>query len=230
MAAGADFAAVARAIAQPVRARILGALMSGTAWTVGELARASGAAPSSASEHIRQLERGGLVTLARQGRHTYVTLSGERAASALEALSLIAPPVAPPPSLRGRRDAEALAAGRTCYRHLAGELGVRLAGHLRGIGVVDDAWALTPAAGPWFADRGVVLGERRPSAATRACIDWTERRPHLAGAPMNRLVDEALAQGWIRRGAAPRAVTVSAEGERVFFGGSGHPAESRSSY
>ncbi|WP_460466868.1 ArsR/SmtB family transcription factor [Calidifontibacter terrae] len=217
-AAEADLTVVGRAIADRSRAQMLSALLTGTAWTVGELASYAGVARNTASDHVRQLAAAGLVTVLRQGRHTYVALAGPEIAAALEAVSLIAPPMRPVASLRGQRDARELTAGRTCYHHLAGVLGVALADRLRECGLVGADHDVTPVGRHWFTERGVDLDVRTGRVLLRPCLDWTERRPHLAGVLADRLADRALAEEWVRRGTHPRAVHLTPLGERRLFG------------
>lgn len=209
-----DLALFAREVAGPRRAAMLGALMDGRAWTVGELARVAGVARNTASGHVERLVAAGLVTATRQGRHRYVTLAGQHVADALEAMSLVAP-VRPAAGLRGvRADAE-LAAARTCYRHLAGALGVALADRWHAHGLVTDEWALTPTGRAWCEDVGIDTTPDPRRGLLRPCLDWTERRPHAAGPLADRLAAAAFARGWIVRGVHPRAVVVTPEGRRA---------------
>src|SRR4051812_46623072 len=120
-----DVARVAAAFADPGRARVLMALADGRALPAGRLAEEAGVAPSTVSTHLGMLLERGLVTVGRQGRHRYYRLAGAEVAGALEALARLAP-VAPVTSLREHTRAHALRTARTCYRHLAGKLGVRL--------------------------------------------------------------------------------------------------------
>lgn len=213
--ATADLPVIGRALADPSRAAILTALLTGTAWTVGELAAHAGVARSTASEHVGHLDAAGLVHLHRQGRHTYVTLAGPPVASALEALSLVAPQRPAPASLRGQRHARELADGRTCYRHLAGRLGVHLHDRLLESGFVTPDYVITTSGQAWFARLGIDTGG--PTAPLRGCLDWTERRPHLAGPLADRLTDHALTHRWIERGTHPRSIRLTPEGEGLLF-------------
>jgi hypothetical protein len=137
-------------------------------------------------------------------------------AEALEALERIAPPL-PITTLRGSVAAQTLKRARTCYDHLAGELGVAVTDGLLAGGMLhsaEGAFRVTTAGTRWFASLGIdldPLAHRRRSFA-RACIDWTERRPHLAGAVGASLADLFFTQGWVRRLPGGRAIAVSAEG------------------
>lgn len=215
----AGLASLAALVADETRAACLLALLDGRAWTAGELARHAGVAASTLSEHLGKLVAGGLLTEERQGRHRYVRLADARAAGLVEDLAAqVRVPAAAvrPRSLRESSAASAMARGRTCYDHLAGRLGIALtdALTLRGLLRQDTGFALTAAGVEWFAAAGMALdvSSRRPLA--RACLDWTERRPHLAGAAGAALCRHALDAGWCVRVGSARAVRVTPSGER----------------
>ncbi|MGV9985473.1 ArsR/SmtB family transcription factor [Streptomyces olivaceus] len=216
-------AQLAALIADETRAACLLALLDGRAWTAGELARHAGVAASTASEHLGKLVTGGLLTEERQGRHRYVRLADERVAQLVEDLAAQVAPEAVgrrPRTLRASSAGSALARGRTCYDHLAGRLGITLTDALTGRGLLsqDTGLALTHAGLGWFEAAGIALRPtgRRPLA--RACLDWTERRPHLAGVAGAALCRHALDTGWCVRIGSGRAVKVTAAGERALSG------------
>jgi len=209
-----DLAAVGALIGDPSRARILDALMSGRAFTAGELARLAGVGPSTASEHLTRLRGGGLVEVAAQGRHRYYRLAGPEVAAALEAVSHIAP-ARPVTSLRQAGHARALAEARTCYDHLAGRCGVELHDALLARGWITSGYAVTPAGtsglGGWGIDVDQVRTQRR--SFLRPCLDWTERRSHLAGGLAAAIADRLIDDGWfVRRSAGSRALRVTDAG------------------
>ncbi|MBO0812468.1 MAG: helix-turn-helix transcriptional regulator, partial [Microlunatus sp.] len=174
-----------------------------------ELARSLGIARSTASEHASRLVDGGLLTETRQGRHRYLRLARPEVAEAIESLGAISTAsVTPAHSLSvSTRDA-ALRAGRTCYRHLAGRLGVELLDALRDLGVVTGTWQLGPDGAAWFARLGITPGRaRRP--LLRPCLDWTERRDHLAGLYADALCDQLLTREWLVRRGTTRAVRLT---------------------
>ncbi|MGH4035659.1 ArsR/SmtB family transcription factor [Actinomycetota bacterium Odt1-20B] len=226
-------AETAALLADRTRAAFCQALLDGRAWTAGELARYAGVRPSTASEHLSRLIAGGLLAEERQGRHRYVRLAGPEAAALIEALVSYAPDAQATPGVSdgadrrrprnlrqsGRLNAEARA--RTCYDHLAGRLGVALADAMIAKRLVaDDAGlAVTPAGADWLAD---ALGYRRPARSrrplVRSCLDWTERRPHLAGVLGAALCATALERSWVRRVGSGRAVRVTPEGAEAFRG------------
>lgn len=200
-----DLASVAGLIGDPARATMLAALADGQALPAGELARRAGVHPATASAHLRRLVEGGLIRVRLQGRHRYHELSGPDVAAALEAIALIAPP-APVRSLRQHRAASGLAEARTCYDHLAGRRGVELRDQL----LATDAIRLVDARDHVLTERGEGLlaqlgidpeslrATRRIFA--RCCIDWTDRRPHLAGALPAAITAAFLNRGWLTRG------------------------------
>ncbi|MEU8956807.1 winged helix-turn-helix domain-containing protein [Streptomyces sp. NPDC048518] len=213
-------ASLAALFADETRAACLLALLDGRAWTAGELARHAGVAPSTASEHLGRLVGGGLLAEERQGRHRYVRLADERVAQLVEDLAAHAAPGVrtAPRTLREAGAAGAMARGRTCYDHLAGRLGTTITGAMtdRGLLRQDTGFALTDRGVAWFEELGIALasGGRRPLA--RSCLDWTERRPHLAGLAGAALCRHALAEGWCERIGSERAVRVTPSGTRAF--------------
>ncbi|WP_330456893.1 winged helix-turn-helix domain-containing protein [Streptomyces sp. NBC_00820] len=214
----AGVASFAALLADETRAACLLALLDGRAWTAGELARHARVAPSTLSEHLGKLVAGGMLTEERQGRHRYVRLADARVAQLVEDLVAQVPgdAVVRPRTLRESSAGSAMARGRTCYDHLAGRLGIALTEALTARGLLrqDTGFALTDAGVEWFGSQGIALdrGGRRPLA--RACVDWTERRPHLAGVAGAALCRHALDTGWCVRIGSERAVRVTPSGER----------------
>jgi DNA-binding transcriptional ArsR family regulator len=216
----ARLARLAGLIADETRAACLLALLDGRAWTAGELARHAGVAASTLSEHLGKLVAGGLLVEERQGRHRYVRPADARVAQLVEDLAAQTGPdgdAVRPRGLRASSAGAAMARGRTCYDHLAGRLGIALTDALTGRGLLrqDTGFALTDAGLDWFDAHGIRLDRtgRRPLA--RACLDWTERRPHLAGVAGAALCRHALDAGWCVRIGSERAVKVTAVGERA---------------
>ena len=214
-----QLARLAGLVADETRAACLLALLDGRAWTASELARHAGVAASTLSEHLGKLVAGGLLTEERQGRHRYVRLAGTRVAQLVEDLAAQAAPagsVRPRPrTLRESSAGAAMARGRTCYDHLAGRLGIAVteALTLRGLLRQDTGFALTDAGVEWFGTTGIALDRRGRRPLARACLDWTERRPHLAGVAGAALCRHALDAGWCVRIGSERAVKVTPEGE-----------------
>lgn len=207
------FARIATLIGDPTRARMLSALMDGGHLAAGELAQAAGVTAQTASSHIAKLVESELVVVRTQGRHRYFRLADADIAHALEALSLVAERHAVADKWE-RGPYKPLKAARTCYGHLAGELGVRLFEGLLASGT------LVPLDGQFvLSERGRVemgeLGVELPAAGRRfayPCLDWSERRDHLAGSLAVALLEHGLQQGWVRRAKDSRAVTLTPPG------------------
>ncbi|MEU1623201.1 winged helix-turn-helix domain-containing protein [Streptomyces sp. NPDC005722] len=214
--AGSALAALAALLADETRAAMCLALLDGRAWTAGELARHTGVAPSTASEHLGRLVAGGLLAEERQGRHRYVRLADARTAQLVEDLAAHAGPPPAPRTLAQAGAGSAMARARTCYDHLAGRLGILVTDAMteRGLLTQRTGFALTDEGVEWFAGLGVDLAAartgRRPLA--RPCLDWTERRPHLAGVAGAALCAHALASGWCVRIGSGRALKTTARG------------------
>jgi DNA-binding transcriptional ArsR family regulator len=214
---GAEIAPVAALMGDPARAAMLTALLDDRALAAGELANLAGVSPATASEHLTRLLGGGLVTVVSQGRHRYYSLAGHRVATAIEALSHLTRPV-PVRSLRQSRQAAALAQARTCYDHLAGQAGVALLDALLAGGVLTGnglaALDVTAAGEDTLAAFGVNVPNVRTSRRrfAGACLDWTERRPHLNGALGAAITARLLELRWIERDAHRRAVRVTRAG------------------
>jgi DNA-binding transcriptional ArsR family regulator len=230
---GPEIAFVAALLGDPARANMLTALLAGAALTAGELAREAGVTAQTASSHLARLANGGLVTVRRQGRHSYFALADADVAGVLEGLMGLA---ARAGHLRARPGPKgpALRLARVCYDHLAGDLGVALLGSLvaRNLVVYDgDALALT-AAGAAFAENfGISLpalrASRRPLCTM--CLDWSVRRDHLAGALGAALLTRFYAAGWAARVAGTRVVAFTPSGLAAFGEAFGPvaPAESQ---
>ncbi|MDM4721907.1 helix-turn-helix domain-containing protein [Micromonospora sp. WMMA1363] len=216
--AGPDLAALAGLLADATRASFCLALLDGRAWTAIELARHAGVAASTATEHLNLLVGGGLLAQERQGRHRYVRLADPDTAQLIENLAAMAPRRATPSrSLSAVNRSRALARARTCYDHLAGALGVTITEAMTGRGLLD--WerglTLTGIGTVWLSELGIAsaLATRRPPV--RSCLDWTERRPHLAGAVGAAICRHAFDSRWITRIGTSRAVALTDAGRRA---------------
>jgi len=217
MATNADVAALGRLLAAPARAAMLDALFDGDAWSVGDLARAARVSTSTASEHLDQLRKGGLVAASQNGRYRLYRLAGPEVAHALECLGALAPPLAARGLAEDSRN-EALRLGRTCYDHLAGIAGVELLDALLVRGFVLPSqgpepleYRLTTVGETMLFARGVRIDEARRSRRNFACAcqDWTEGRPHLAGALGMEILQALIRDGVVIRGDGTRVVEVT---------------------
>ncbi len=225
MPAGPSIAEVAALIGNPARANILIALLDGSARTATELAGAAGVSAQTTSGHLRGLTEGRLLIRQTQGRHVYHRLASPLVGAMLETIMAVAgegrPDKRPP-----RAGEAALRAARTCYDHLAGRLGVALAVALEESGRIElggDGGRVTAKGTEFFRQWGLDLNalEGRKRAFCRPCLDWSERRYHLAGALGAALTARCFELGWVERMSGTRAVSVTASGEQGFREGFG---------
>jgi DNA-binding transcriptional ArsR family regulator len=212
MLADADLSSVAELMTAH-RASMLLALSGGRPLTAGDLAARAGISASLASNHLHRLLEGGLVSVEQQGRRRLYTLASSHVAEVIEAMLTLAPERRAS-SLRDARQGEAIRKARTCYDHLAGMLGVALTDALEHQGVIrpsDGHYVLTEGGQRRLQGFGIdvedLRGRRRVFA--RACLDWTERRPHLAGALGAGLAGRLLELGWITRLPKSRALKLT---------------------
>ncbi len=213
MLADIDISEPASLIGDPTRATFLMALSEERALPAGELARRAGVTPSTASTQLAKLVDGGLLTVEENGRHRYYSLAEPAIAAAIESLAVIAPRH-PARSLKQARIGSDLQAARTCYDHLAGDLGVALFDALLRQRVLARDLEPTKKGSRWLDELGIdVEGAakgRRPFA--RRCLDWSERRDHLAGALGAAIANRFFELGWIERTRSSRAVRVTEAG------------------
>jgi DNA-binding transcriptional ArsR family regulator len=233
----ADIAGLASLLSDRARSRILLALVDGRALPASLLAAEAGVAASTASEHLGKLTRAGLVTVHSQGRHRYFRLRDTDVASLIETMARLAP-TAEVRSLKQSNRLGLLRRARTCYDHLAGQLGVAVFGSLLELGAIsggdgvhhidtggedrlsapgrDLAYRLTPSGRELLLELGVELAafDADGTTALRYCVDWTEQRHHLSGAAGRALTARLFELGWIERNGVVRAVSVTEEGER----------------
>ncbi|MGH9169418.1 MAG: ArsR/SmtB family transcription factor [Acidimicrobiales bacterium] len=210
-AGDADIATVARLLGDATRATFCMVLIDGRWRTAGELARAAGVAPSTASDHLSQLVTGGLLEVTAQGRHRYFHLASLEVAAAVEALALVAPGKRVN-SLRQATAAEALRQGRTCYDHLAGRLGVTITEGLIGRGIITTDWG--PGDLSQLQPLGIPTEFSSSRPLVRPCVDWTERRLHAAGALPAEMTRRLFELVWIERTDHHRGVRVTAAGRQ----------------
>jgi DNA-binding transcriptional ArsR family regulator len=216
-------------LADPGRAAMLVALLEGRSLPAGELARAASVSAQSASAHLAKLNRGGLITMQREGRCRYYKLAGPRVANALEALGAISTARPAADYIVAKADQPLLLA-RSCYDHLAGRIGVALAETMQKQRVIvtegERDYRVTSRGADWLRRLGVEMESLQHSKRhlARRCLDWTERRPHVGGALGAALLGRFLAHGWLVRNRGSRALRVTLKGRRL-FGELGMPAE-----
>lgn len=213
------FSGTAFLLADPARAIMLTALLDGRALPAGELAFAARVTAQTASSHLAKLLAGGLVALQIEGRHRYYRLAGSHVAQALEHLAAIRPQT----QIRRRAlspEAQRLRFCRSCYDHLAGQVGVALTRALEEREYLrpgeDKRLEVTASGSAWLTSLGIDLRGIKPSRGglARRCLDWTERQHHVAGPLGVELMSALCASGWLRRGRETRAVEVLPKGRR----------------
>jgi DNA-binding transcriptional ArsR family regulator len=226
MVSTAMFAEIAALSGDPTRASMLHALMDGRALTATELAKAAGITPQTASGHLGKLTTAGLVSMTSQGRHRYHRLATPAVARMLESIMQVAADsrLVGKSVTVGPRD-HAMRRARTCYDHFAGRLGVALADALVERGVIElagETGLLTETGLARLAAIGLdtaplAAGRTRKSGRVlcRACLDWSERRPHIAGLLGTALCQHSMQNGWTTRQPGTRAVLITRKGERA---------------
>ena len=211
---------IAALVGNPARANILMALIDGRALTATELAYVAGVSPQTTSEHLAMLREAHLLSMTKQGRHSYFRLGSPQVARMIESIMVVAADA--PQRYRPRwNGGDELRTARTCYDHIAGRLGVALTDALtrhEHIVLSDDGGMVTRAGEKHLVDFGVGLEDLRRGRRTfcRPCVDWSERRFHLGGALGAALAERCFALGWIERVRYSRTLKISAKGEKGF--------------
>jgi DNA-binding transcriptional ArsR family regulator len=209
-----DVALIAGLMGEPARAAILAALLDGRSRPASELAFVGNVAPQTASFHLRKLMDARLIAVEKQGKHSYYRLSNETVAATLESIAALAPERTEPSRTRPESArVKELRFARSCYRHLAGALGVKIHQALLDrnflIAHSEKSYALTDAGRDWCRQLGTVLCGDPPG---RVCLDWTERRPHLGGALGVALFARLTELRWLVTNPDSRAVRVTHAG------------------
>ena len=208
-------------LADPGRSAMLLALLEGRALPAGELARAAAVSAQSASAHLAKLSRGGLITVQREGRCRYYKLAGPRVANALEALGAIST-VRPVAEYTTAKADQSMLLARSCYDHLAGRVGVALTETMQKQRIIvtegERDYRVTARGVEWLGELGIEMELLKKSKrnVARRCLDWTERRPHVAGALGAALMQHFLAEGWLARMRESRALRVTQKGQKSF--------------
>jgi DNA-binding transcriptional ArsR family regulator len=211
---------IAALVGNPARANILMALIDGRALTATELSYVAGVSPQTTSEHLAMLREAHLLSMTKQGRHSYFRLGSPQVARMIESIMVVAADA--PQRYRPRwNGGDELRTARTCYDHIAGRLGVALTDALtrhEHIVLSDDGGMVTRAGEKHLVDFGVGLEDLRRGRRTfcRPCVDWSERRFHLGGALGAALAERCFALGWIERVRYSRTLKISAKGEKGF--------------
>jgi DNA-binding transcriptional ArsR family regulator len=213
------FSRIAAVIADPTRARMLAALLGGEYRSAGELATAAGITPQAASTQLAQLLDNGLVALRQQGRHKYFSLADGDIARALEALSM----VAERDNVSARWDKPAykpLKCARRCYGHMAGELGVaqfEMLMRQKYLQHADQGLQITEAGRVWALQLGLALPSKSTNRFAYPCMDWSERKDHLAGSLAKALLELYVAKNWLRAPKETRALSLTLSGQKLLM-------------
>ncbi|MCL6329058.1 ArsR family transcriptional regulator [Pectobacterium carotovorum subsp. carotovorum] len=209
-----SMAALAAAMSDPSRIKMLCALMDGRAWTATELSVVADIAASTASAHLSRLVSEGLITCLSQGRHRYYRLAGTDIAGLIENLmgvswrSTSSAKISTPSSLR---------VARTCYDHLAGEIAVHIYDFMVAEGwVTSDGVSVTPSGQEQFRELGIMPKSKTRRKTSCGCLDWSERRFHLGGEAGAAFFVHCEKKGWLTRIPGFREVTITASGKRAF--------------
>jgi DNA-binding transcriptional ArsR family regulator len=210
-----DISSLAALLSEPARGRILVALLDGRSLPATELAQRAGITCQTASSHLAKLTEGRLLQVIPQGRHRYYRIANARVAELLESMARFAPrkeTCRPEPK-------SPIQIARTCYNHLAGSLAVRITDAIVGLGFLREVgrdYQLSKKGAQWFSELGIDAGVLRKSGRVfaRQCLDWSERRNHLAGALGSALAEYLFERGWIERVRKSRAVRTTELGRR----------------
>jgi len=219
-----DIARIAGLLAEPARAKMLWSLIDGSARPAGELAYSANVSAQLASGHLAKLVDGGLIEAQAQGRHRYFRIAGAEVAALVEALASLGAgnrPRAPRPPLPSPSVPVQFLHARTCYGHFAGEMAVKLLEAMlkqRWLAANGRDYEVTPTGAAKLADLGIhVTDVRRPRRVfARACVDLTQRRPHLGGALGDALLQLYVTRGWIQRQRRSRVVSITPKGNEAF--------------
>lgn len=217
---GPDIALVASLIGELARANMVLALMSGQALSAADLAREAGVTPSTATGHLAKLVSAGLLAVRRQGRYRYFQIAGADVGHAVEALIAVAARAGHLRTRPGPKD-EAMRHARSCYDHLAGRMAVDMFGHWMSSGFLcwrSGALHLTRKGRDFLKARGIAFEalENNKRPLCRSCMDWSERRHHLAGILGAQVLEMTVAKGWATRESRLRTVSFSKRGEENF--------------
>lgn len=216
-----QFIKIAAVICEPVRARMLWSLLDGRAYTAGELALFGEISSTSASNHLTKLLEAHIVKVEIQGRHRYYSFSNTEVAYAVESLAMLASPDLPDHSAKSQA-MKPIEFCRTCYDHLAGFVGVQITEALELKGCLEKygtTYLISNAGWKLFTELDISKldfeGSRRP--LTRQCLDWSQRRPHLAGQLGSVILEKMLKKGWFRKVDFSRELILTSEGRQQLF-------------
>jgi DNA-binding transcriptional ArsR family regulator len=219
MLAEDQFIKLTALLCEPVRARMLWNLLDGKAYTATELSHATDSSATSTSNHLSKLLEANLVKVESQGRHRYYCIARPEVAYAVESLASL---VADGKTLTPSNTKSGIRYCRTCYDHLAGFVGVQVTEGMEAAGYLRkeaNIYIVTPHGWTWLSgfgiEKDIFARQRRP--LTRQCLDWSERRPHLAGSLGATLLETMLCNGWFKRIDHQRALVVTSKGSAEVY-------------
>lgn len=210
-----NISSTAKLIGNPVRMTMLIALLDGRALPAGELASMAGITAQTASAHLAKLMEGSLIVLKKSGKHRYYMLTNSKVAEAVEAIAILSPP-SQVKSLKESTEKKALYAGRTCYGHLAGEIGIKFTQALIRLGYVkdlQDGCLLTENGLEWMKRFGINPSRKMDNTVIPYHVDWTARKFHIAGPFALAITNRLLELGWIKHGKVHRSIQVTDLGQ-----------------
>ena len=216
MVAAANLVEVAALVGDTARATMLNALMGGQSLTATELAYCANVSRSTASDHLSKLVAARLLTVTRKRRFSYYRIASPLVATMLESIKVVAAIEVPPRRQPRSANDQALRFARSCYDHLAGQVGVAVTDALVAMGhivLTDDGGELTPSGARFLAAFGVDLTPRSRRIFCQPCLDWSERRCHLKGLVGARILDRLLALGWLKSAPGSRALQLTSSGK-----------------
>ena len=218
MNANPNVAIIASLVSEPSRAAILTVLMDGRYHPVNELAYMASIKPQTASFHLSKMVNASIVTVEKQGRHRYYGIQNQEVAQVMESLLLIAPPIEIK-SFKQATEDKAIRLARTCYDHLAGELGVQLTDYLIQNGILYEEtkeFIVTEKGWEFLTDFQIDLraAEKKRRSFSHKCLDWSERRHHLAGAIGSALLERLLELNWVEKKKKTRAIKITPKGKK----------------
>lgn len=213
-----NVALIASLVSEPSRAAMLTALLDGRFHPASELANMAGIKPQTASFHLAKMVEANVIVFEKHGRHRYYGIRDSTVAQTMESLLALAPPVEIK-SLRQATEDQAIRWARTCYDHLAGNVGVQLTDSLKQRGIIqetNEGFAVTESGEAFFESLQINIAQvkKKRRSFSHKCLDWSERRHHLGGALGNALLDRLVELQWVQRVPKTRAVSITSEGKQ----------------
>lgn len=213
-----QFIKTATLIGDPTRAAIMWILLDGRAFTATELSIAVNTSPQNISMHLAKLLDANLLSVEKQGRHKYYRFSSKEVAYVVEAMANLIPK----PEIQSKKETEKyppIKYCRSCYDHLAGKIGVAVTDSLLSQKIIIESqndFEISPQGEKWFSDFGINTEEaqKQKRIFLKPCLDWSERRNHIAGSIGSLLLNKMINEDWLRRTKDSRAIIITGKGEK----------------